>query len=134
MSHSRTRWRTPRERRREPTRGHLVLIEDGRVTQVIGAVGRPDDKELMKLYSSGDEGLPILQATRERHSVWLRSAEEYDACFVGLGAAVTDAADVGAHLALPLIHADKVVGGVAFDFAFCPATHASRCWAWSHTI
>src|SRR2546430_7944408 len=109
----------------QATRGHLVLIEDGHVTQVIGAVGRPDDKELMQLYSSGDDSLPILQAARERKSVWLRSAEEYDACFVGLGAAVTDAADVGAHLALPLIHADKVVGGVAFDFAFCPATHAT---------
>jgi signal transduction histidine kinase len=109
----------------QATRGHLVLIEDGRVTQVLGAVGRPDDKELMKLYSSGDESLPILQAARERHSVWLRSTEEYDVCFAGLGAAVTAAADVGAHLALPLIHADKVVGGVAFDFAFCPATHAT---------
>src|SRR6266513_1584691 len=109
----------------QATRGHLVLIEDGHVTQVLGAVGRPDDKELMQLYSSGDDSLPILQATRERHSVWLRSTEEYDACFVSLGAAVTDAADVGAHLALPLIHADKVVGGVAFEFAFCPATHAT---------
>ena len=109
----------------QATRGHLVLIEDGRVTQVIGAVGRPDDKELMELYSSGDESLPILRATRERHSVWLRSTEEYDVCFAGLGEAVTAAADVGAHLALPLIHADKVVGGVAFDFAFCPATHAT---------
>jgi signal transduction histidine kinase len=57
--------------------------------------------------------------------VWLRSAEEYEVCFAGLGAAVTDAADVGAHLALPLIHADKVVGGMAFEFAFCPATHAT---------
>jgi len=102
-----------------------VLIEDGQVTQVIGAVGRPDDKELMQLYSSGDESLPILQAARERKSVWLRSAEEYAVCFVNLGAAVTEAAEVGAHLALPLIHADKVVGGVAFDFAFCPATHAT---------
>jgi signal transduction histidine kinase len=109
----------------QATRGHLVLVEDGRVTQVIGAVGRPDDKELMQLYSSGDESLPILQAIRERHSVWLRSAEEYEVCFAGLGAAVTDAADVGAHLALPLIHADKVVGGMAFEFAFCPATHAT---------
>ena len=109
----------------QATRGHLVLIENGQVTQVIGAVGRPDDKELMQLYSSGDDSLPILQATRERKPVWLRSREEYDACFVSLGAAVTDAADVGAHLALPLIHADKVVGGVAFDFAFCPATHAT---------
>jgi signal transduction histidine kinase len=109
----------------QATRGHLVLVEDGRVTQVIGAVGRPDDKELMQLYSSGDPSLPILQAIRERHSVWLRSAEEYEVCFAGLGAAVTDAADVGAHLALPLIHADKVVGGMAFEFAFCPATHAT---------
>ncbi len=79
----------------------------------------------MQLYSSGDESLPILQAARERKPVWLRSAEEYAVCFVNLGAAVTDAADVGAHLALPLIHADKVVGGVAFEFAFCPATHAT---------
>jgi signal transduction histidine kinase len=109
----------------QATRGHLVLIEDGRVTQVIGAVGRPDDKELMRLYSSGDDSLPILQAARERHSVWLRSRAEYDACFVSLGSAVTEAAEVGAHLALPLIHADRVVGGVAFEFALCPATHAT---------
>src|SRR5438552_3076087 len=27
----------------QATRGHLVLVEDGHVTQVIGAVGRPDD-------------------------------------------------------------------------------------------
>jgi signal transduction histidine kinase len=109
----------------QATRGHLVLVEDGRVTQVIGAVGRPDDKELMQLYSSSDDGLPILQATRERKPVWLRSTEEYAACFVRLGAAVTNAAEVGAHLALPLIHGEKVVGGVAFEFAFCPASHAT---------
>lgn len=109
----------------QATRGHLVLVDDGRVTQVIGAVGRPDDKELMQLYSRGDDSLPILQAIHERHSVWLRSSEEYDACFAGLGPAVTEVADVGAHLALPLIHADKVVGGIAFDFAFCPAIHAT---------
>ncbi|MFL5481965.1 MAG: ATP-binding protein [Gemmatimonadaceae bacterium] len=109
----------------QATRGHLVLVEDGRVTQVIGAVGRPDDKELMQLYSSGDDSLPILQAIRDRHSVWLRSVKEYDECFAGLGAALTDADYVGAHLALPLIHADRVVGGVAFEFTFCPDTHAT---------
>jgi signal transduction histidine kinase len=33
--------------------------------------------------------------------------------------------DANAHLALPLIHADEVVGGLAFDFAFCPAIHVT---------
>jgi len=109
----------------QATRGHLVLVEGGHVVQVIGAVGRPDDHELMELYSSGDEGLPILEAIRERHSVWLRSSAEYDACFSKLGTRTADADDVGAHLAIPLIHGDDVVGGLAFDFAFCPAIHAT---------
>jgi signal transduction histidine kinase len=109
----------------QATRGHLVLVEGGKVVQVIGAVGRPDDHQLMQLYSNGDENLPILEAIRERHSVWLRSSEEYNACFSKFGTRTADADDMGAHLALPLIHGDDVVGGLAFEFTFCPAIHAT---------
>ena len=35
------------------------------------------------------------------------------------------ASDVAAHLALPLIHGEEVVGGLAFDFSMCPAIHAT---------
>jgi len=106
----------------QATRGHLVLVESGRVAQVIGAVGRPDDRELMQLYSSGDASLPVVRAINERSTVWLRTSEEYEACFSNFAAPLSE---VGAHLALPLIHGEEVVGAVAFDFLFCPAIHAS---------
>jgi signal transduction histidine kinase len=108
----------------QATRGHLVLVDDGRITQVIGSVGWSDDTELKLAYSRGDENLPLVEAVRDGRPVWLRSTAEYDACFAGI-TTTSDADDAGAHLALPLIHAGEVVGGLAFDFAFCPAIHAT---------
>jgi signal transduction histidine kinase len=108
----------------QATRGHLVLVDDGRIAQVIGSVGWSDDTELKLAYSRGDENLPLVEAVRERRPVWLRSTAEYDACFSGI-TTTSDADDAGAHLALPLVHAGEVVGGLAFDFAFCPAIHAT---------
>jgi signal transduction histidine kinase/Skp family chaperone for outer membrane proteins len=109
----------------QATRGHLVLVDGGRVTQVIGSVGWSDDTELSLAYSRGDENLPLVEAVRERRPVWLRTTEEYDACFSNVMAQTGDLDDANAHLALPLIHAGEVVGGLAFDFAFCPAIHAT---------
>jgi signal transduction histidine kinase len=109
----------------QATRGHLVLVDGGRVTQVIGSVGWSDDTELTLAYSRGDENLPLVEAVRERRPVWLRTTEEYDACFSNVMAKTGDLDDANAHLALPLIHAGEVVGGLAFDFAFCPAIHAT---------
>jgi signal transduction histidine kinase len=108
----------------QATRGHLVLVDDGRVAQVIGSVGWEDDSELKLAYSRGDENLPLIEAMRERRPVWLRSSEEYDACFSEVTTS-GDADDASAHLALPLIHAGEVVGGLAFDFSFCPAIQAT---------
>jgi len=90
----------------QATRGHLVLVDDGRITQVIGSVGWEDDTELKLAYSRGDENLPLVKAVRERQPVWLRSTAEYDACFSAVETA-GDADDAGAHLALPLIHAGE---------------------------
>jgi signal transduction histidine kinase len=109
----------------QATRGHLVLVDDGRVAQVIGSVGWEDDTELKLAYSRGDENLPLVEAVRERRPVWLRTSAEYDACFSNVMAKTGDLDDASAHLALPLIHAGEVVGGLAFDFAFCPAIHAT---------
>ena len=108
----------------QATRGHLVLVDDGRVAQVIGSVRWDDDTELKLAYSRGDQNLPLIEAVRERRPVWLRSTEEYDACFSAVETAV-DADDASAHLALPLIHAGEVVGGLGFDFSFCPANQAT---------
>jgi signal transduction histidine kinase len=110
----------------QATRGHLVLVDDGKVSQVIGSVGWSDDDTELKLaYSRGDENLPLVEAVRERRSVWLRSSAEYDTCFSKVTTKAGGAGDASAHLALPLIHAGEVVGGLAFDFAFCPANHAT---------
>jgi signal transduction histidine kinase/Skp family chaperone for outer membrane proteins len=108
----------------QATRGHLVLVDDGRIAQVIGSVGWEDDSELKLAYSRGDENLPLIEAVRERRPVWLRSSEEYDACFSAVETA-GDADDASAHLALPLIHAGEVVGGLGFDFSFCPVNQAT---------
>jgi signal transduction histidine kinase len=109
----------------QATRGHLVLVDDGRITQVIGSVGWSDDTELTRAYSRGDENLPLVEAVREGLPVWLRSAAEYDACFSKVTTKTGDVSAVDAHLALPLVHAGEVVGGLSFDFAFCPAIHAT---------
>jgi len=109
----------------QATRGHLVLVDDGRIAQVIGSVGWSDDTELTLAYSRGDESLPLVEAVRERRPVWLRTTAEYDACFSNVMARTGDLDEANAHLALPLIHAGEVVGGLAFDFAFCPANHAT---------
>ena len=109
----------------QATRGHLVLVDDGRIAQVIGSVGWTDDSEVTLAYSRGDENLPLVEAVRERRPVWLRSNAEYDACFSKVITETADAVGAGGHLALPLIHAGEVVGGLAFDFAFCPAVHAT---------
>ena len=109
----------------QATRGHLVLVDDGRISKVIGAAGWSDDTELTHAYSRGDENLPLVEAVRDGHPVWLRSSAEYNACFANLTAKPGGVDDAGAHLALPLIHAGEVVGGLAFDFAICPAIHAT---------
>jgi signal transduction histidine kinase len=109
----------------QATRGHLVLVDDGRITQVIGSVGWSDDTELTLAYSNGDESLPLIEAVRDQRPVWLRTSAEYDACFSKVLTNTGDAGDADAHLALPLVHAGEVVGGLAFDFAFCPAIHAT---------
>ena len=109
----------------QATRGHLVLVDDGRIAQVIGAVGWSDDTELTLAYSRGDEKLPLVEAVREGRPVWLRSNAEYDACFSKFTTKTGGANDASTHLALPLIHAGEVVGGLAFDFTFCPAIHAT---------
>ncbi|HEY3746578.1 MAG TPA: HAMP domain-containing sensor histidine kinase [Gemmatimonadaceae bacterium] len=109
----------------QATRGHLVLVDSGRIGQVIGSVGWSDDTELTLAYARGDENLPLVEAVREAQPVWLRTAAEYDACFSNIMAKTGDLDDASAHLALPLIHAGEVVGGLAFDFAFCPAIHAT---------
>ena len=109
----------------QSTRGHLVIVDAGRIVQVIGAVGGSDETELTLGYSRGDENLPLVQAIREKHSVWLRSPAEIDACFSGITGRTAVASDVAAHLALPLIHGEEVVGGLAFDFSICPAIHAT---------
>lgn len=109
----------------QATRGHLVLVDDGRITQVIGSVGWADDTELKLAYSRGDENLPLVEAVREGRPVWLRTNAEYDACFSKVTTKTGDADDASAHLALPLVHAGEVVGGLAFDFAFCPAIHVT---------
>jgi signal transduction histidine kinase len=109
----------------QATRGHLVLVDEGRITQVIGSVGWSDDTELASAYSKGDESLPLVEAVRDRRSVWLRTAAEYDACFSKVTTETGDVREADAHLALPLVHAGEVVGGLAFDFAFCPAIHAT---------
>ena len=109
----------------QATRGHLVLVDAGRITQVVGAVGWSDDRELTLAYSRGDENLPLVEAVREGQPVWLRSSAEYDVCFAKVTTKTGGGDDVGAHLALPLIHGGEVVGGLAFDFSFCPAIQAT---------
>jgi len=109
----------------QATRGHLVLVDSGRISQVIGSVGWSDDTELTLAYSRGDENLPLVEAVREGRPVWLRTNAEYDACFANVMTKTGDLDDASAHLALPLIHAGEVVGGLAFDFSFCPAIHAT---------
>ncbi len=109
----------------QATRGHLVLVDEGRIAQVVGAVGWSDDAELTLAYSRGDEKLPLVEAVREGRSVWLRSTAEYDACFSKVTTKTGGDDNASAHLALPLIHAGEVVGGLAFDFAFCPAIQAT---------
>ena len=108
----------------QATRGHLVLVENGRITQIVGSVGWSDDSELTLAYSRGDESLPLVGAVRNGQPVWLRTSGEYDACFSKL-TTETDADVAEAHLALPLIHGGQVVGGLAFDFAICPAIQAT---------
>ena len=109
----------------QATRGHLVLVEGGRIVQVIGAVGWKDDTELKLAYSRGDESLPLVEAVRDRQPVWLRTTAEYDACFAKVTTKMGGSSDVGAHLALPLVHGDEVVGGLAFDFMICPANQTT---------
>ena len=107
----------------QATRGHLVLVEGGRITQIVGAVGWSDDSELTLAYSKADENLPLVAAVRDGQAVWLRSSADYAECFSKVSTTKPDYA--GAHLALPLIHAGEVVGGLAFDFLFCPAIEAT---------
>ena len=109
----------------QATRGHLVLVENARITQVVGSVGWSDDSELKLAYSKGDENLPLVGAVRDGQPVWLRTSGEYDACFANVTTNGGGVQAVEAHLALPLIHGGEVVGGLAFDFAICPAIQAT---------
>ena len=109
----------------QATRGHLVFVDGGRITQVVGAVGWKDDSDLNNAYVRGDENLPLVEAVRQGQPVWVRSSEEYNACFANITTQTGGGLDMGAHLALPLAHGGEVVGGLAFDFLICPANQAT---------
>jgi signal transduction histidine kinase len=97
-------------------RGFLALADGTRAMHIIGVAGYPDSDEVRLWYSRSDDGLPLAEAMRERRSVWLPTSTEYRKRIERTGSLPTLSSDVHAHLALPLIHGEDVVGGLAFDF------------------
>ncbi len=98
-------------------RGCLILVDDHTAMQVIGDTGHSGAGEVRGRPLRSDADLPLTVAMRERRAVWLRSPAEYRDALARNGSDVSPGVDVPALLALPLIHGDDVVGGLAFDFA-----------------
>ncbi|HEX4683936.1 MAG TPA: HAMP domain-containing sensor histidine kinase, partial [Gemmatimonadaceae bacterium] len=107
------------------TRGCIAVAEDDEGMQVIGDCGFPDSSEVRSWYGRRDVALPIAVAMKERRPVWLRSPEEYRTRFSSVESTAALGGVPAAHLALPLLHGEDLVGGVAFDFAEAPDTGAT---------
>jgi signal transduction histidine kinase len=83
-------------------RGWLV-VEGEEGVRLVRAVGHSAAEEAaLCAMTSRDEG-PLAEAMRRRLPVWQRSAAGADPA-------------PRAHLALPLLHGDRVLGGLAFEF------------------
>ena len=103
-------------------RGCLAAADSGETMHVIGCAGYPDSDEVQRWYGDGGAPLPMAVAMKERRSVWLRSSGEYRDRFGRVESRESLDGRVRAHLALPLIHGDAVVGALAFDFFEPPGT------------
>ncbi|HEX4681064.1 MAG TPA: GAF domain-containing sensor histidine kinase, partial [Gemmatimonadaceae bacterium] len=109
----------------QAARGCLAIADGGDDMHIIGDCGFPDSGELRNWYGNHAGALPMAVAMRERRPVWLRSTAEYRAHFSGVDSTAFLNGGPSAHLALPLIHADDLVGGLAFDFTDEPGTGAT---------
>jgi signal transduction histidine kinase len=98
------------------TRGCLILGADPQTLEVIADAGYPDSDGVRRWYQHSGAGAPLADAIKERRAVWLRTPAECRDRFARASAEAWPGMDMQAHLALPLIHGDSVVGGLTFDF------------------
>jgi signal transduction histidine kinase len=99
------------------TCGCLIIVADQQALDVIADVGYADSDRVRQWYRRSDVHLPLADAIRERQAVWLRTATECRERFGHESAEEWPGPDMQAHLALPLLHGEDVVGGLTFDFA-----------------
>jgi signal transduction histidine kinase len=99
------------------TRSCLVLVADRQALDVIADAGYADSDGVRRWYQRSDVRVPLADAIRARHAVWLRTAAECRERFAHESSEGWPGPDMQAHLALPLIHGGDVVGGLTFDFA-----------------
>jgi signal transduction histidine kinase len=98
-------------------RGCLIIVADQQALDVIADAGYADSGEVRRWYQRGDSRVPLADAIRERHAVWLCTPMECRDRFASESSEDWPGRDMQAHLALPLIHGEDVVGGLTFDFA-----------------
>jgi signal transduction histidine kinase len=98
-------------------RGCLIIVADQQALDVIADAGYADSAMVRQWYLRGDGRVPLADAIRERHVVWLRTPTECRERFAPKPSEEWPGSDMQAHVALPLLHGEDVVGGLTFDFA-----------------
>jgi signal transduction histidine kinase len=100
----------------EASRGLLISTEGDRV-EVLGLRGfSPHVEAWIRTYRR-DTDVAVMEAIRTGAPIWIESVEEYRERFPWASAHVVPLAEGEALCAMPLIHADETIGGLALAFA-----------------
>ena len=108
----------------EGVRALLVELNAERF-ETIGMSGYPPEIEGRVREVALDDDTPISVAVRTGAPVWVRSREEYRAGFPWAYERFNAASADQAHVALPLIHGDQIVGALALSFVESSALGAT---------
>jgi K+-sensing histidine kinase KdpD len=100
----------------EATRG-LVMLVDGDSIERIGATGYPDAMQRRERLTSVSDDGPVAEAIRTRSPVWLPTVDDFRERFPQVLERVGTVSDRQAHVVVPLVYGNDVVGALAMSFA-----------------
>jgi signal transduction histidine kinase len=100
----------------EATRGFVASVADSRLTMV-AARGYSEEMHARVMQMNEDSLAPLADAARTGEPIWLENVEEYRARYPWAFASFGAVSGTHAHVAIPLIHREEVIGCVGFSFS-----------------
>jgi signal transduction histidine kinase len=100
----------------EATRGFVASVADSRLTMV-AARGYSEEMRARVMQMNEASLAPLADAARTGEPIWLENVEEYRARYPWAFATFGAVSGTQAHVAIPLIHREEVIGCVGFSFS-----------------